>query len=61
MPDHGDLKRVLFVETTRFTPLDDRPLAGNLSVEDLPGKTVTLPAMSQVILINPKTCPDCLD
>jgi hypothetical protein len=58
IPDHAAFKRV---ETARFTPLDDRPLAGTLSAEDLTGETVTLPPMSQVILISPGNCAGCLD
>ena len=58
IPDHAAFKRV---ETARFTPLDDRPLAGTLSVEDLTGETVTLPPMSQAILISPDNCAGCLD
>ncbi|MGI8725436.1 MAG: hypothetical protein ACR2J1_08835 [Methyloceanibacter sp.] len=60
VPDAAGLKRVLPNEATRFAPLDERPLTGTFGAEDLAGGTVTLPAMSQAILINPATCPGCL-
>jgi len=61
VPDAAGLKRVLPNEAPRFAPLDERPLTGTFGAEDLAGGTVTLPAMSQAILINPATCPGCLD
>lgn len=61
LPDHADFKRVLPAEAAEFSPLDQRPLSGTWSPEDLPDATVTLPAMSQAILVNPETCRDCFD
>jgi hypothetical protein len=61
VPDHSAFKRVTGADGIRFAPLEELPLTGDLSVEDLPGETVTLPAMSQAILINPETCGGCLD
>lgn len=61
LPDHADFKRVLPAEAARFSPLDQRPLSGTWSPEDLPNATVTLPAMSQAILISPETCRGCFD
>ena len=61
VPDHADFKRVLPDKAARFSPLHQRPLSGTWSPEDLPDVTVTLPAMSQAILINPETCRGCLD
>jgi hypothetical protein len=59
--DHADFKRVLPDKAARFSPLDERPLTGTWSPEDLPDASVTLPAMSQAILINPETCRSCID
>lgn len=61
VPGLADLKRVLRVKGTRFAPLAKRPISGSWNVKDLAGDTVTLPAMSQAILINPETCAGCLD
>jgi hypothetical protein len=61
VPDHADFKRVLPDKAAHFSPLHQRPLSGTWSMESLPDATVTLPAMSQAILINPETCRGCLD
>ena len=61
VPDYAGFKRAVPSDAARFAPREERPLGGTWSSEDLPGKTVTLPAMSQAILINPKACPDCLE
>jgi hypothetical protein len=60
VPDHADLKQAR-LEAARFAPLEEPPLSGKWSAEDLAGETLTLPAMSQAILINPASCGGCLD
>ena len=55
------LKRAMAGEGSRFAPLAERPLEGAWSGEDLGSATVTLPAMSQAILINPAACAGCLE
>ena len=59
--DAAGLKRVLPGEGARFGPLEERPLTGSWSATDLAGGTLTLPAMSQAILISPATCGGCLE
>lgn len=59
--DAAGLKRATAGEGARFAPLEERPLDGAWSAEDLASATVTLPAMSQAILINPETCAGCLE
>ena len=61
VPDHAQFKHVLGGKAARFSSLDKAPLAGSWTAVDLPGESVTLPAMSQVILINPETCSGCLE
>ncbi len=61
VPDHAVLKQAVSVKSARFGPLDERPLTGTWRSEDLAGQKLTLPAMSQAILINPETCSGCLD
>ena len=60
VPDHAQFKHVLGAKTARFSPLDTAPLAGSWTGMAVSGASVTLPAMSQVILINPATCGGCL-
>ena len=59
--DAAGLKRVAAGDGARFDPLTERPLEGAWSGEDLASATVTLPAMSQAILINPEACAGCLE
>jgi hypothetical protein len=61
VPDHSKFKHMLGAKAARFSPLDKAPLAGSWTAVDVPGASVTLPAMSQVILIDPETCSGCLD
>ena len=61
VPDRTVLKRALEGEAARFAPRDKRPLSGAWTAEGLAGETVTLAAMSQAILVNPKDCGGCLD
>ena len=60
VPDTSSLKRLAEGEGARFFPLEERPVSGSWSAEEL-SETVTLPAMSQAILVNPETCGGCLD
>lgn len=60
VPDHADLKQAK-LEAARFAPLESRLIDGKWSVEELSGETLTLPAMSQAILINPANCGGCID
>jgi len=48
----GSFKRVEPGEGASFSPLAERPLSGTWSAQDLPGNSLTMPAMSQAILIN---------
>ena len=61
VPDSTVLKRALSGDSARFLPLDKRPLTGVWTAEDIPSETLTLPAMSQAILIDPRSCGDCLE
>ena len=61
VPDSTVLKRALSGDAARFLPLDKRPLTGVWTAEEIPSETLTLPAMSQAILIDPRSCGDCLE
>ena len=44
----------------KFLPLEADPLSGTWSAVTLTHSQIQLPAFSQVILIDPATCPNCL-
>lgn len=60
VPDHADLKRAQ-LEAASFAPLEEPVVSGKWSAEDLDGASLTLPPMSQAILVNPANCNGCLD
>ena len=43
-----------------FRPLDANPLGGTWTSATIPMSTLQLPAFSQMILIDPAACPNCL-
>ncbi|MGQ0672874.1 MAG: hypothetical protein ACT4N2_08370 [Hyphomicrobium sp.] len=59
--DHAGYKRVLRGKAARFSPLDERPITGTWTANALSGDSVTLPAMSQAILVKPGECGGCLE
>ena len=46
--------------TAEFRPLEADPLDGPWTAAAIPAATIELPAFSQVILIDPQACPNCL-
>jgi hypothetical protein len=53
-------RRAIPGDSAKFKPLDANPLSGNWTSAIVPASPVQLPAFSQMILINPATCPNCL-
>lgn len=53
------LRRAVPSRAAKFQPLQDDPLIGPWTTKDIAGGKIEMPAMSQVILIDPEACPDC--
>jgi hypothetical protein len=54
------LRQALPGEAAKFKPLEANPLGGAWTSSTLPAAAVQLPAFSQMILIDPANCPNCL-
>ena len=60
-PNFASLRRAVPVDgTAEFRPLEADPLIGSWSAAAIPAATIELSAFSQVILIDPQACPNCL-
>ncbi|HJQ80145.1 MAG TPA: hypothetical protein VJ828_09325, partial [Lacipirellulaceae bacterium] len=60
IPNFAALRRVSPGEGARFQPPQADPLEGMWTSAAIPSATIELPAFSQVILIDPVACPNCL-
>jgi hypothetical protein len=60
IPNFAVLRRATPGEAARFQPLQADPLEGAWTAATIPAATIQLPAFSQVILIDPAACPNCL-
>jgi hypothetical protein len=60
IPNFAALRRVTPGEAAKFLPLQNDPLYGAWTSAEIPAATIQLPAFSQVILIDPAACPNCL-
>ncbi|HEY3395391.1 MAG TPA: right-handed parallel beta-helix repeat-containing protein [Lacipirellulaceae bacterium] len=60
IPNFAALRRATPGEAARFQPLQADPLEGPWTSAAIPSATIQLPAFSQVILIDPVACPNCL-
>jgi hypothetical protein len=58
--NHQVLRRASPGLSAAFRPLQNDPLEGAWTSASLPAATIELPAFSQVILIDPAACPNCL-
>ncbi len=54
------LQRAKPGEATKFHPLNANPLSGKWTFESLPMATIQVPEFSQIILIDPETCLNCI-
>ncbi len=54
------LRRATPGDSASFEPLDASPLSGVWTSAAIPAATIQLPAFSQVILIDPAACPNCV-
>ncbi|HEX2475489.1 MAG TPA: hypothetical protein VHK01_12125 [Lacipirellulaceae bacterium] len=54
------LRRASPGSSATFRPLQNDPLDGSWTSAAIPAATIQLPAFSQVILIDPAACPNCL-
>ena len=60
LADFNTLRRATPGDAAEFQPLEANPLVGAWSAAAIPAATIELPAFSQVILIDPLACPNCL-
>jgi hypothetical protein len=60
IPSFAALRRATPGEGARFQPLQADPLEGVWTSAAIPSATIQLPAFSQMILIDPVACPNCL-
>jgi hypothetical protein len=60
VPNFAALRRATPGEAAKFLPLQNDPLDGTWTATTIPAATIELPAFSQVILIDPVACPNCL-
>ena len=58
--DFDTFRRAVPGETAKFKPLEADPLSGPWTSAAISSSPIQLPAFSQIILINPATCPNCL-
>jgi hypothetical protein len=56
----ASLRRAVPGDDAKLRPLEANPLSGAWTSSAVPMATIQLPAFSQVILIDPATCPNCL-
>jgi len=57
--DYRKLRRAVPGDGAKFEPLSDDPLKGIWATEAVDSATNELPPMSQMVLIDPRACPDC--
>ncbi len=60
VPNFAVLQRAAPGNTAEFRPLQADPFDGSWTAAPLPAAAIELPAFSQVILIDPQACPNCL-
>lgn len=60
IPTFASLRRATAGASAAFHPLENDPLSGAWISATIPTSTLQLPAFSQVILIDPAACPNCL-
>ena len=60
IPTFASLRRATAGASAAFQPLENDPLSGAWTSATIPTSTLQLPAFSQVILIDPAACPNCL-
>ena len=60
VPNFAVVQRAAPGDAAEFRPLQDDPLDGSWTAAPLPAAAIELPAFSQVILIDPQACPNCL-
>lgn len=60
IPTFASLRRATAGASAAFHPLENDPLSGAWTSATIPTSTLHLPAFSQVILIDPAACPNCL-
>jgi hypothetical protein len=60
IPNFAALRRATPGQAAKFLPLQNDPLDGTWTAATIPAATIQLPAFSQVILIDPAACPNCL-
>jgi hypothetical protein len=56
----ASLRRAVAGTNSTFDPLDANPLGGTWTSATIPASTLQLPAFSQMILIDPAACQNCL-
>lgn len=56
----ASLRRAVPGNDAKFRPLDVNPLSGAWTSATVPAASIQLPAFSQMILIDPANCPNCL-
>jgi hypothetical protein len=55
----ASLRRGIPGDSAQFHPLQMDPLIGQWNAAVIPAATISLPAFSQTILIDPQICPNC--
>lgn len=58
--DFASFRRAVPTEEARFDPLAENPLAGSWSTMPLDTSAIDLAPFSQLILVDPTACPECL-